>query len=748
MLNPLVSKAVVLFFNKLNKLGARYAVLRKAEKIPDDIGNDIDIVLGTGEESRVREAVRSCADAFGFKIYERRDVKGFYPILYTFVDEKVIFFRLDFTNPVGDPEALLHARVQNEKGIYYLPPGLYKKKPKSRFKNFLTFPLRFLFPPGRFTVIVGPDGVGKSTTAELMAQLLEAFHIPVAHMHLGFRPRILPTRKGFTSLGKEEPAPGEKSKTPGLLRFLYHTLDYFLGYLVKIRPLLMKGRFVIGERYYYNYLVDPRPKKELGFPEWLPRALYFFMPKPDTIILLSNNPEKIFERRQEHAVGEIERQTKVYRERGARARNFFEIETNKPPHEVALEALGKLGIFRKKYRLAVVASHPIQYQSPLWREIAKHPDIDITVYYCVDWGVSKPQLHKDFFNVPYKWDVPLLEGYTYKFLRNYSPKPGPYLGGFINPGIFGELWRNKYDAVLVMGWMDVTFWFAFLAAKLKGIPVLLRTVNSLSYDRAVRRSRLLLFLKHGYLTVLFRRFVSAFLAIGTWNRNMYLNYGVSPERIFHFPYAVNNTFFFEETKKHAPRRDEIRNELDINPKAKVITYAARFVAEKHPEHILLAYEKMRDIPGVTLLMVGDGPLRAVLEKEAKEKKLTGMKFLGFKNQTELVKIYAISDIFVRTDGYHKGDWGATVNEALACGLPVICTDAISSQADLIRQGEDGFVYALGDIDAFAGFMKKMVLEPELLSSMKRKSIDIISGWGYERDIDGLIKALGYVSKNQ
>src|SRR3989344_591323 len=143
------------------------------------------------------------------------------------------------------------------------------------------------------------------------------------------------------------------------------------------------------------------------------------------------------------------------------------------------------------YRLAIVASHPIQYQSPLWRSIAAHPEIDLTVYYCLEWGTSG-KTHKNFFGVEYRWDTPLLEGYRYKFLRNYSPKPAPSLGGFINPGIFWELWKNRYDAVLILGWMDVTFWFAFLAAKLKGTPVFLRTVNSLSYDTSVRRPQVLL----------------------------------------------------------------------------------------------------------------------------------------------------------------------------------------------------------------------------------------------------------------
>lgn len=404
------------------------------------------------------------------------------------------------------------------------------------------------------------------------------------------------------------------------------------------------------------------------------------------------------------------------------------------------------GNSRRKYKLAVVASHPIQYQAPLWRKLAAHPEIDLTVYYGLDWGVSEKS-HKRFFGVSYKWDVPLLEGYRFKFLRNYSPNPGPFLGGFINPGIIWELWKNRYDAVLVLGWMDVTFWFAFFAAWVKRTPIFLRTVASDYYDEHIKRPPLLLTLKHAYLRILFRKVVSGFLAIGTWNRNFYLQYGVPPERIFHFPYSVDNNFFFKESTKHASRRDSIRKELGIAPDAVVIAFAARFVKEKHPDHVILAYEKMKDVPCVALLMVGDGPMHAELERMVSEKKLKNVHFTGFQNQSEIVKLYSISDIFVRADAPHKGDWGATVNEALACGLPVVCTDAISSQADLIEPGKNGFTYALGDIDAFASHIKKLALDANLLGIMKQRALDRIFSWGYDQDVEGMVKALAFCSEH-
>ena len=74
------------------------------------------------------------------------------------------------------------------------------------------------------------------------------------------------------------------------------------------------------------------------------------------------------------------------------------------------------------YRLAILTSHPIQYQAPLFKKLAERPEIDLTVYFCWDFGAGKKSLDAEF-GKKIKWDIPLLEGYEYKFLKNFSLKP-------------------------------------------------------------------------------------------------------------------------------------------------------------------------------------------------------------------------------------------------------------------------------------------------------------------------------------
>ena len=105
-----------------------------------------------------------------------------------------------------------------------------------------------------------------------------------------------------------------------------------------------------------------------------------------------------------------------------------------------------------KYKLAFLISHPIQYQTPFFKRLAQHPAVDLTVYYCTDFGVTA-RLDPGF-GVGVKWDRPALEGYKYKFLRNYSPAPDNPSSFFwnLNPAIVSELFKKRYDAVIIHGY--------------------------------------------------------------------------------------------------------------------------------------------------------------------------------------------------------------------------------------------------------------------------------------------------------
>jgi len=351
------------------------------------------------------------------------------------------------------------------------------------------------------------------------------------------------------------------------------------------------------------------------------------------------------------------------------------------------------------------------------------------------------------FGAPVEWDVPLLEGYDHAFLPNWSPRE--HTRGYwslINPVIVRELRRGRFDALWVHSYSYPTNLMAIAGARLSRTPVLYRTESSLTYDTLVRRPWWLRAAKHVALRLLFAQ-ASAFLAIGTRNREFYRAWGVPDERIFLVPYTVDNESFAEHTRPYRAERRALRAELGIPPDAVVILFAAKLIEEKRPFFLLQAYDQLRDCRNSALLMVGDGALRPQLEEFVRDRHLPRVHFLGFCNQSEMSKYYALSDVFVRPDGIYIGDWGLTVNEAMACGLAVVATDLIAASRDLVRDGENGLLVKFGDITDLAGALRSLVTNPARCAAMGRRSEEIISRWSYDQCIEGLLAALEYLRQN-
>ncbi len=393
----------------------------------------------------------------------------------------------------------------------------------------------------------------------------------------------------------------------------------------------------------------------------------------------------------------------------------------------------------RRYRIAVLNSHPIQYFAPLYRRLAQEEEIDLTVYYCSRIGVDGYE-DTNGFGQAIKWDVPLLDGYKHCFLRNLGRRDDvSRFGSLINPGIVTELLRNRYDALWLHSYSYVTHLLSVVAGRLAGTPILFRTESSLTFDSLVHRSLAVRAIKPIFLRLLFKQ-VAAFLAIGTLNRQFFEHYGARPERIFHVPYSVDNDYFMRSVSEARRRRAELRAELGFCEDDIVFLFAAKMTGHKAPLELLRAYEKVR-APRKALLMAGNGAVRSEAEAYVRDHRLERVRFLGFVNQSQLPLVYSVSDVFVRPDGITRGDWGLTVNEAMASGLALVSSDRIGATVDLVRDGENGFVWRFGDLDDLARAMEHMAADVGACRRMGQRSQEIISTWSYEECVRGVLAAL-------
>jgi glycosyltransferase involved in cell wall biosynthesis len=390
----------------------------------------------------------------------------------------------------------------------------------------------------------------------------------------------------------------------------------------------------------------------------------------------------------------------------------------------------------RRYRLAYLVTHPIQYQAPLLRLIASEPDLDLTVFFQSEGAVREH--HDSGFGQLVRWDVPLLDGYRYEVLPALGRRDVITAQRPFSYGLARRMRRARFDALWVHGYARLCNWQAMLVAKALGIKVLLRDeANAGSAPRSAPRR----LAKRGFFRLL-AGVADAFLAIGSRNRDYYLANGIAGERIFMMPYSVDNDFFARLAQAAAPARERLRVELGLSPDRAVILYASKFQRRKRPDELLLAYQRLcrQLLPAPPyLLFLGDGEMRAALQAQARAQALADVRFLGFRNQTELPAFFDLADVFVLPSIHEP--WGLIVNEVMAVGRAVVVSDQVGCAADLVRHGVNGYIFPAGDVDALAASLREIVTAPERARAMGAASRAIIERWSLREAVAGLRQAL-------
>ncbi len=322
----------------------------------------------------------------------------------------------------------------------------------------------------------------------------------------------------------------------------------------------------------------------------------------------------------------------------------------------------------RRYRVLIVATHAVQYSAPIYHQMARHPELDIEVAYCSMRG-AESGLDPDF-GKEVKWDVPLLDGYSWTLLRNRAIHPGPgRFFGFLNTGLWRKLRRGRYDAlVLCTGYRYATFWIGLLAAKLRRVPVLFGTdaISLAARDGAAWKA----LLKRYFWPVLFRM-ADQVTVPSTGTREMMRALRIPERRITLTPYVVDNEWW--KAQSSCVDRALVRASWDVPAGAIVLLFCAKLQPWKRPLDLLRAFAKAA-APNLFLVFAGDGPLHEEIAREAMELGVGGrVRLLGFVNQSELPAVYRASDVLVLPSEYEP--FGVVVNEAILCG----CVAAVSDR---------------------------------------------------------------------
>ncbi len=392
----------------------------------------------------------------------------------------------------------------------------------------------------------------------------------------------------------------------------------------------------------------------------------------------------------------------------------------------------------RRIKLAIITLHPNNYHDGIWVNLGKHDNMDVTVVYLSDMGIR--QIYDPVFGTKRDWQAFLhLNEYRYIFLKNYGFDLSSGVLSRVNPGIVRELLTGGYDAILIHGYDTLSSWFTNLAAKLRSSALVFRGEAVL---RSNAQGRWRNWLKRLILPRLFRLY-DAMLYSCTGNRAFFEHYGVPSEKLFPVPCAVDNEYFQGESRKWTTYRASTRAELNLGEDVFISLFVGRLTSLKRPMDLLKAVKKLQEegLKEIGAVFVGNGPERERMERFMTEHHLKNIRIVGFQDHTQIGKFMAIGDVAVVLSEYDRSP--KAMNEMMNFAVPVICTDGVGTAPDLVKEGVNGFVVRVGPIEAIANRIRQLAENRERARQMGQKSLEIVSEWNFDRDVEGIVAAVEY-----
>ncbi len=373
----------------------------------------------------------------------------------------------------------------------------------------------------------------------------------------------------------------------------------------------------------------------------------------------------------------------------------------------------------EQLRVCVVSPEPTPYRAPLFDRISEVEGIDLTVIYAATTIGSR------------EWTVPLRHRST--VLRGWLlPARRLLFHDYpITPQIWPLLSRLRPHVVVVPGWSLFAAQAAILWSRLHRVPYV---ITSESHALAPRRRW-----AEALKAILLPRLIApaaGFLVTGRMSGAFLERYGADSTHIRVFA----NTPDAESLKAHAAersaQRDDVRRGYGFDPDDIVVVSVARLLPQKALD-VLIRAVASSGIP-MRLLLVGGGPERTALEALAGVERVDAT-FAGHLGGDDLVDAYLAGDIFALLS--RREPWGVVVNEALACGLPVVLSDRVGAAYDLVEPGGNGIIVPADDIRAAAVALGQLAGDPDLRRRWGTRSRELIAGWTHEAGVQSFMETI-------
>lgn len=340
-------------------------------------------------------------------------------------------------------------------------------------------------------------------------------------------------------------------------------------------------------------------------------------------------------------------------------------------------------IHKQMKRLAIIASHPIDYNAALFKTLTEREKVILKVFYT--WSQFK---HVTLFDMEYRRrnprKSPFLEDYDYTFVNNTAPEPGlHHFDGIENPTLIADIEEWNPTAILVFEWsfkshLDCLHHFH------NKIPVLYREETTLFTEKFINKDRL----KGINLASVYASIDKA-LYLGTYNKEYYESYGLIENKLISAPFAIENERFFDISYNYETSADAWRARYNIPVSSMVFLYAGKLITSKGVELLIDAFKSISS-PKKHLMIVGNGPLEDDLKKRSAG--FANIHFLDFEEPQMMHLVYRLCDVYVLPCIEPGETWGYSVNEAMACSKAVLVSNKACGATDIIQPGANGYIF--------------------------------------------------------
>lgn len=378
--------------------------------------------------------------------------------------------------------------------------------------------------------------------------------------------------------------------------------------------------------------------------------------------------------------------------------------------------------------LGIVQNCPTQFDDPFYVYLAEQSRLPVTVYYYGISGktvVSDPEIGRNV-----GWDSVAGSGYTAVFCPQTKPL-----------AFARRVLRGNHALIIISGYHRPHALYTAVLARLKKVSTGLRLDNVLPRNGGRLRHGTI---KRALYPLLFKLYKTGH-PVGSQAGEYLMRFGFREESLFCFPYAVDHQWFARESAQAQADRFSLRRSWGLPADARVVCGVVKFAEREDPLTLIQGFlEAKKQVPSLALLLAGDGPLRPSVEQAAGGELGKSIFLAGYQSYAMLPKVYAASEVFVHPA---QGPWEVSVNEALACGLPVITSEAVRSTYELILPNAVGYTYPHGNARELAGRIVSVLQDEQMLRRARESGLRLLEAWDYPATAERLLRAVRFATQS-